>query len=147
MAILIEDIRFEEVGAIRRLYEQSSEQLKSDFRDPTIFANRKWWWIARLSQTPLAGLLPARVHIKVAKSDGELVGFCYVAERRGRGDLGIMVKEGFQGKGIGAMLIDAAIAGRRNVHLSVLHSNERARALYRRFGFETEAVIEYMVKK
>ncbi len=147
MAITIGTIRFSEVGALRALYDGSSEALKADFRDPTIFTSWKWWTITYLSATPLRALLPATMDVKVARNDGAIVGFCYIAQRGGRGDLGIMVKEGFQGQGIGARLIEAAVAGRSNVHLSVLYSNERARALYRKYGFETDCVVEYMVKK
>lgn len=147
MAVVIEDFRFSDVAGIRRLYEGSSEALKEDFRSPTILTSRKWLLITYLSATPLRRFLPARVDVKVARSGGEVVGFCYLAERRGRADLGIMVKEGFQGQGIGDRLIGESVRGRTEVHLNVLNENQRAIALYRKHGFETEMILNFMVKR
>jgi len=58
-----------------------------------------------------------------------------------------MVKEGYQGKGIGDKLMNTALDGMENVTLSVMYSNEKAKSLYRKYGFKTENVIEYMRKK
>jgi len=147
MAVTVERMQFSEVAGIRRLYEQSSEDLKRDFNAPTILVNRKWLLLTYLSCTPLRGLLPGRVDVWLAKDDGEIVGFCYIAEKGARRDLGIMVKEGQQGKGVGHKLMTAALENRTNVTLSVMYSNERARALYRKHGFETEMIVEYMRKR
>jgi ribosomal protein S18 acetylase RimI-like enzyme len=59
---------------------------------------------------------------------------------------GLAVDPERQGKGIGAMLLDAGIArarreGARRLLLRVLSTNEGARRLYERHGFETEGVL------
>jgi len=147
MTITVERIRFSEIRVIRHLYRSSSEKLKQDFNSPTIFTNRKWLLFTYLSHTPIRKILPARVHVFVAKSGGEIVGFCYITEKGNQRNLGIMVKEGYQGKGIGDKLMNTALVGMEDVTLSVMYSNERAKSLYRKYGFKTENVIEYMRKK
>jgi RimJ/RimL family protein N-acetyltransferase len=55
------------------------------------------------------------------------------------GVLGILVREGFRGRGAGTELLRATIEGCRGVfdlvRLSVFSVNARAADLYRRFGF------------
>ena len=147
MAVTVDKMRYSEIGAIRRLYDESSGELKRDFNAPTILVNWKWLILTYLSCTPLRAMLPGRVDAWLARDDGELIGFCYIAEKGSRRDLGIMVKEGQQGKGVGHKLMTAAVAENSNVTLSVMYSNERAKALYRKHGFETEMIVEYMRKR
>ncbi len=59
---------------------------------------------------------------------------------------GLAVDPAYQGKGIGGTLVDAAIAeatarGAVKLSLRVLSTNEGARRLYARAGFETEGVL------
>jgi len=75
MTITVERIRFSEIRMIRHLYRSSSEKLKQDFNSPTIFTSRKWLLFTYLSYTPIRKILPARGHVFVAKSGGEIVGF------------------------------------------------------------------------
>ena len=84
----------------------------------------------------------------VAEIEGRLVG--WVTLFRGRaeflqhvGELGMGVIQGYRGLGIGAALMVqslrwAAGQGFEKVNLGVRASNERARALYRKFGFVEE---------
>jgi ribosomal protein S18 acetylase RimI-like enzyme len=84
----------------------------------------------------------------VAVLDGKLVG--WLSMFRGRAEflhhtaeLGMGVIQGFRGIGIGAALMDYALrwaAEHRfeKINLGVRASNERARALYRKFGFVEE---------
>jgi ribosomal protein S18 acetylase RimI-like enzyme len=84
----------------------------------------------------------------LALLDGKLVG--WVTLFRGRAEflqhtteLGMGVIQGFRGIGIGAALMDyalkwAAQQGFEKVNLGVRAGNERARALYRKFGFVEE---------
>jgi ribosomal protein S18 acetylase RimI-like enzyme len=86
--------------------------------------------------------------ILLAVLDGELVG--WVTLFRGRheflshtGDLGMGVVKGYRSLGIGGALMDGALRwatqhGFEKVNLGVRISNERARALYRKFGFVEE---------
>lgn len=79
--------------------------------------------------------------------DGKLVGTVSVAavsdrkRLRHRAVLGISVLREAWGRGVGTMLMDAAVqtaqaAGFRQLELEVAADNERALRLYRRFGFE-----------
>ena len=79
--------------------------------------------------------------------DGKMVGnasISAVSERsrlKHRARLGIAVLKDFWGRGVGSMLMDAALqtaesAGYRQVELEVYADNARAIALYERFGFE-----------
>ena len=80
--------------------------------------------------------------------DGALVGnvsVCAVDGRRRlrhRATLGIAVVQEAWGRGVGSLLLDAALqtaasAGFRQMELEVAADNARAIALYERFGFET----------
>jgi len=88
-------------------------------------------------------------HMLVATVGGELVGNLgltrFTRPRRAHvGEIGMAVRDDWQGKGVGTALMQAAIdladnwLGLRRIELHVHADNERAIALYRRFGFEVE---------
>lgn len=60
------------------------------------------------------------------------------------GEIGMAVRDDWQGKGVGSALMQAALyladnwLGLRRLELNVYADNERAIALYRKFGFEVE---------
>src|SRR5262245_53584138 len=60
------------------------------------------------------------------------------------GEIGMAVRDDWQGKGVGSALLEAALdladnwLGMRRIELHVHADNERAIALYRKFGFELE---------
>lgn len=83
-----------------------------------------------------------------AFADGRLVGNVSVRQVGGvkrvrhRATLGISILKDYWGRGIGSMLMDAAIqtaesAGYAQIELQTAADNERAVRLYERFGFET----------
>ena len=86
----------------------------------------------------------------VAERGGEVVGSCGMhpagpsPRRRHVMTLGISVRADAQGQGVGSALMQAMCdiadrwIGLLRLELSVYVDNERAIALYRRFGFETE---------
>jgi L-phenylalanine/L-methionine N-acetyltransferase len=85
----------------------------------------------------------------VATVAGELVGNLgltrFTRPRRAHvGEIGMGVRDDWQGKGVGSALLEAALdladnwLGLRRIELHVHADNERAIALYRRFGFEPE---------
>lgn len=88
-------------------------------------------------------------HSLVATVSGEVVGNLGLTRltrpRRAHvGEIGMAVREDWQGKGVGAALMQAALEladnwlGLRRLELNVHADNARAIALYRKFGFEVE---------
>jgi len=79
----------------------------------------------------------------VAEIDGTLVGDLGVQLERGVAGFGMMVADGWRGRGIGSSLLEAAVdwargAGAHKVALQVWPHNLAARRLYSRFGFVEE---------
>lgn len=99
-------------------------------------------WSEGILRTELAGQPQARCYL-VADVDGTVVAYAGLAAAGGRGDVQtIAVLPEYQGLGIGAALLGALLheAARRGcgeVLLEVRADNDRARALYEWFGFET----------
>jgi putative acetyltransferase len=88
-------------------------------------------------------------HILVAVTDGEVVGVIglHTSSRprvNHKGEIGMMVRDDWQGKGIGTAMMRAAIdlgdkwLNLARIELTVFTDNEPAIALYRKFGFEIE---------
>lgn len=94
----------------------------------------------------------------VALHQGEVIGNLGLEQnsriRRAHcGSLGMGVAVGWQGKGVGSMLLAAALdvadnwMNLRRVELTVYADNEAAIGLYRKFGFETEGLMrDYAVR-
>ncbi len=86
----------------------------------------------------------------IAEIDDVVVGWCHVLPVRGEvrvhvGELGIGLIPSARHRGIGQMLIQAAIdtaweKGLSRIELSVRIDNTNAKALYERMGFHTEGV-------
>ena len=79
----------------------------------------------------------------LAEIDGGLVGELGVFVHAGVADLGMMVRDGHRGTGIGSALMEACLAWCREapvhkVTLAVFPHNAAALSLYRRFGFVAE---------
>ncbi|MBT2337777.1 MULTISPECIES: GNAT family N-acetyltransferase [Pseudomonas] len=94
----------------------------------------------------------------VALNDGKVIGHLgleqYARVRRAHcASLGMGVAGAWQGKGVGSMLLAAALdvadnwMNLRRVELTVYADNEAAISLYRKFGFETEGLMrDYAVR-
>jgi L-phenylalanine/L-methionine N-acetyltransferase len=91
-------------------------------------------------------------HILVAVVDGEVIGVIglHTSSRprvNHRGEIGMMVRDDWQGKGAGAAMMRAIIdladkwLNLARIELTVFTDNEPAIALYRKFGFEIEGTL------
>lgn len=95
---------------------------------------------------------PQFVALRVAKTGPQVVGWCDIARwdqpvTRHAGNLGMGVKAGFRGQGIGRRLLKATLECAWSldfdiVRLNVYTSNLAAVKLYRQFGFVEEGVIK-----
>jgi ribosomal protein S18 acetylase RimI-like enzyme len=93
---------------------------------------------------------------QVAVSEGEVVGWCDIVPKSRPvhahvGVLGVALLPEFRGQGLGGRLIrqtlDAARAfGLHRVELTVRENNANAITLYRKIGFETEALMRDAIK-
>jgi RimJ/RimL family protein N-acetyltransferase len=88
-------------------------------------------------------LTSARAARFVAEVDGRLVGELGVHRTAGVADLGMMVRDGYRGRGIGSALLQACIDWSRanrahKVTLMVFPHNHAGLALYRKHGFVAE---------
>jgi len=85
--------------------------------------------------------------VLVAEAGGELVGQLGLhLARYGVADLGMLVAEGWRGRGVGAALLAEAVdrarkAGAHKIALQVWPHNTAALALYERFGFQREGYL------
>ena len=94
----------------------------------------------------------------VAEQNGSIVGYCYVRPLGGSpselshvGILGIRVKKGIRGTGIGTKMMEKVLTESKKVfdviELAVLSANEPAKGLYRRFGFKTWGIAPMELKR
>ena len=80
----------------------------------------------------------------VAVADGRLIGSLHIETgRHGVGELGMLVKREWRGRGVGSALLAAAIEkaraeGLHKIALEVFTHNAAGIALYRKFGFFEE---------
>jgi putative acetyltransferase len=143
MTVTIRRARVDDAAAIAQLMD-----------DPAVYPDTMQMPYASEEQhrTRLAeGLAPGKPDVLlVAERGGELVGSCGLhpggpsPRRRHVMHLGIAVRADVQGQGVGGALMQAMCdiadrwIGLLRLELSVFVDNERAIALYRRFGFEIE---------
>lgn len=103
---------------------------------------------ARMEKGFLAMVDDPEEGVFVAEADGRIVGQLGIGRKRdGHAELGMLVADGWRGRGVGSALMDAAIdwARAHDVHkvaLEVWPHNEAAIALYRKFGFEEEGYLK-----
>jgi len=79
----------------------------------------------------------------LAEADGQLVGIIGITLVRGLAELGMLVRDGYRGRGIGSALLDACIEwsrahGAHKVVLQVWPHNTAAITLYEKHGFVHE---------
>jgi RimJ/RimL family protein N-acetyltransferase len=139
-------------ATIERLAEAHFEQL----RTVADIVARERRYLAMVEAPPLEQavifyrtmLTDGQCH--VALCNGQVIGWCDVLpsfgeSRRHVGTLGMGLLPAYRGQGIGARLMETAIAlawqrGLSRIELTVREDNLRAKALYERLGFEHEGV-------
>ena len=137
-------------AVIRHAEPSDIDAIKAIYDQPSLYANT-----LQLPYQPVANwqrLYNAGTgfYNLVAELEGKVVGqlgmqVCQNPRRRHVAELGMGVREEYQGQGIGSALLRAALEmadnwlNIRRVELTVYPSNEAAIALYERFGFEVEA--------
>jgi ribosomal protein S18 acetylase RimI-like enzyme len=97
-------------------------------------------WTDRMFQRFLTNEASA---LLLAEADGVLVGDIHLEDRFGCVQLGMKVRDGHRGAGVGSMLMDACLEWCRQrpahkVVLDVWPHNAAAIGLYRKYGFEIE---------
>lgn len=101
-------------------------------------------------------VLPVFISFIAVDGYDNVVGFCYIMLKRKKNDkhlvgsLGIAVKDNYQGKGIGSLLLETVLKAIcdydiKRITLGVVKDNVRAIKLYKKFGFKIYGVdrIEY----
>lgn len=158
MELSIRELRIEDVPKLYRMYASLSEETKRFFHHPLFLGASCVWRVlaqaALIISTvrPLRGALlrafpfPVFLPLVAVTERGELAGFAflkmrdYLPSQSPSAELGVVVSDPFQNRGLGSRLIKRLLelarrGGIREVFLSVLPDNSRAIHLYRKFGF------------
>jgi putative acetyltransferase len=136
---------------VRRAEARDADAITATFAAPNVIAGtlqlpypsiRNWTkWIEEM---------PAGDYLLVAEADGVVVGNLGLhsasksPRRRHAGSIGMAVRDDWQRRGVGAVLLSAAVdladnwIGYARLELTVYTDNAAAVALYRKFGFEVE---------
>jgi putative acetyltransferase len=141
---------------VRRTRVTDAEAYARLMADPEVYANllQMPWpspdhWQARLTESCAHGSLHVQI---VAEADGKVVGAAGLhpvgasPRKRHVMALGINVDVDWQGRGVGALLMQSLCEyadrwlGLLRVELDVYADNQRAQALYERFGFVREGL-------
>lgn len=96
------------------------------------------------SKKVLLRFYPPAALLAIVSTDksGKIVGFAFVKRRsRFLGELGIFVRDGYQGKHVGSELIDNLLSLAKNesfkkIYLTVLADNLKAIKTYEKYGFK-----------
>ena len=159
--ILVRPVRKEDFDDLRATYFQLYDERDSgESIGITLFATRptvddEAVWFDRMMHRVLEG---DEIFL-VAEVDGHVVGSCSIdrvgagpsSEQAHVGELGILVRKGTRGKGVGTTLLERSLAEARSrfelVYLTVFSQNQGAQRLYRRFGFSVCGHLPRVVKR
>lgn len=160
-ALTVRPVRWEDFHDLRETYFQLYDERESDPSiGITLFGKRPSLadevdWFDRMFRRFLGG----EAITLVAEIEGHAVGSCTIArvgpgaesEQSHVGELGILVRKGFRGRGAGTALLERSLSEARRkfevVYLSVFSVNEGAQRLYRRFGFSVCGHLPRVVKR
>ena len=140
MNVSLRDATLEDLAAIVEIYNSTipSRMVSADTEPVTVEQRLPWFYEHD----------PARRPIRVAEAEGEVVGWLSLSDfydgrpaYNGTAEIGVYVKEGHRGKGIGGRMLGEAIRRAPALGISTLTagaftSNESSLDLFGRFGFE-----------
>ncbi len=159
--VTVRELRWTDFDDLRETYYRLyDERERGEFHGIHLFRERptlaaEVTWFADLFRKVLAG----DAVVVVAEAEGHAVGSCSVlraglapdAENGHVGVLGILVHRDHRGQGTGTALLREALARCRGtfevVRLSVFSTNDRAKELYRRFGFRPSGAIPRAIRR
>ncbi len=139
--IAIEGLKFRDISNVLKMYKECSEQTKQNFPNGVRILTSKLGLIHLcLSLTPLKPFLMWQISPLAAKRGIKIIGLAYLEKRLYKNkakSLTIIVKDEYQGKGVGNKLINKMLSDQDEVWLGVLENNKRAIKLYEKHGFKT----------
>lgn len=150
MAVILRTPRIEDAAELGRVHQQCWVETYADFVTPEFWehsteARRIGMWERMLRRSE-----PSR-RLMIAEVDGDVVGFAQAGPANVREHPGfdpvhdlevrmLYLVRSAHGSGIGQKLLDAVLGADDPAQLWVAEQNARARAFYRRNGFEADGV-------
>lgn len=138
---ILREPRWEDLGDLVDFINSLVEEGADIMREAPVTREEEADWLGKL----LASIEKGEIIGIVAEVAGKVVANSSVARRRALsrhvGDLGIAIKKGYRGIGIGKELIKTLIeesrkAGLKVLVLDVFNSNKVAKSLYEKMGFK-----------
>ncbi|KKL74417.1 hypothetical protein LCGC14_2065090 [marine sediment metagenome] len=122
----IRKLKFFDIFEVWSMYKSSSKELK------------EYFMLAHNLKNFLLRFIFKRMDGFVCLNEKKIIGFVFLFYLRKKDvkTLGIMVKEDYQGKGIGRRLMSAILKNQNKVRLGIVKSNKKAINLYKSFGFK-----------
>jgi L-amino acid N-acyltransferase YncA len=138
--VRVRDATLEDLASIVEIYNSTipSRMVSAD-TEPVSLEQRLPWFHAHD---------PARRPIRVAEANGEVIGWLSLSDfydgrpaYNGTAEIGIYVREGYRGEGIGSHMLEEAIRrapdlGIKTLTAGAFDGNESSLGLFGRFGFE-----------
>jgi len=157
--LVIRELKIWDIVKLYKMYNSLSDESKRYFHPfpETAFYSPSFlltWVMLALSsikilRKSLLKIAPYLFYITVCSLYlNEIVGFAFIKlKNRYYGELGIGIRDDFQGMGIGSKLMDSLIRlarneGLRGIRLIVMADNYRAIKLYEKFGFKKTKFIK-----
>lgn len=123
--VKIRKLKFGDILKVYNMYKNSSKRTKELFQ-PRILSNPFYFFGFFIFQKMTAF---------VTLNNKEIIGFIYITHLK-KNVLGMMVKDNYQGQGIGKKLMEVILRNQKEVYLDVLENNKNAIKLYKNFGFK-----------
>jgi len=163
---LIRELQFSDFYSLNKMYDSLSEESKLFFH-PGFLGFRYisfGWFIGQIElffsttnpiRKVLLSIMPFLCFLPLVtiNQKGEIIGFAYLKIRKGlsskkfQAELGIGIKDEYQGLGLGSKLMEELITfgleeNVKKIRLTVLAHNERGIRLYEKYGFKRKRLIK-----